>query len=259
MPGDRPPVAVLEPEQDVAHPAGERRGHEHAAARPAAAGPTSGEPAGPAQRRPWCVAAGAAGHEDHGAIMDEGCASVARWPIRLPEPSLVVLVGTAGSGQVDVGGVVVRPGGRRVVRRPAGGRRPPPPRPAGDQRRPRGARADHRQAPRPRAADGRRLDRPRRRASRARYRALAAAAGVPCHAVVVDTPERETRARNRGRPEAVPSAVVTSQLRAARRDRRGARRRVRRRPPRLRRAGRDRAPVRSTTHRPPPGARRRHP
>ena len=49
---------------------------------------------------------------------------------------------------------------------------------------------------------------------RARYRALAAAAGVPCHAVVVDTPERETRARNRSRPEAVPSAVVTSQLRA---------------------------------------------
>jgi predicted kinase len=49
---------------------------------------------------------------------------------------------------------------------------------------------------------------------RARYRALAAAAGVACHAVVVDTPERECRARNRGRPEAVPSAVLTSQLRA---------------------------------------------
>ena len=51
-------------------------------------------------------------------------------------------------------------------------------------------------------------------AVRARYRRLAAAAGVACHAVVVDTPERETRARNRSRPEAVPSAVVTSQLRA---------------------------------------------
>ena len=49
---------------------------------------------------------------------------------------------------------------------------------------------------------------------RASYRRLAAAAGVPCHVVVVDTPERETRARNRSRPEAVPSAVVTSQLRA---------------------------------------------
>ena len=51
-------------------------------------------------------------------------------------------------------------------------------------------------------------------AVRARYRALAESAGVPCHAVVVDTPERETRARNRGRPEAVPSSVVTSQSRA---------------------------------------------
>ena len=51
-------------------------------------------------------------------------------------------------------------------------------------------------------------------AVRAGYRRLAATAGVPCHAVAVDTPERETRARNRGRPEAVPSAVVTSQLRS---------------------------------------------
>jgi F420-dependent oxidoreductase-like protein len=51
-------------------------------------------------------------------------------------------------------------------------------------------------------------------AVRARYRRLADAAGVACHAVVVDTPERETRARNRARPEAVPSAVVTSQLKA---------------------------------------------
>jgi F420-dependent oxidoreductase-like protein len=51
-------------------------------------------------------------------------------------------------------------------------------------------------------------------AVRARYRALAEKAGVPCAAVIVDTPERETRARNRGRAEAVPSSVVTSQLRA---------------------------------------------
>ena len=51
-------------------------------------------------------------------------------------------------------------------------------------------------------------------AVRARYRALADKAGVPCHAVVVDTPERETRARNRDRPDAVPSSVVTSQLRS---------------------------------------------
>ena len=49
---------------------------------------------------------------------------------------------------------------------------------------------------------------------RTRYRALAAAAGVPCHAVAVDTPERECRARNRGRPEAVPSAVLSGQLRS---------------------------------------------
>jgi F420-dependent oxidoreductase-like protein len=50
--------------------------------------------------------------------------------------------------------------------------------------------------------------------ARSRYRTLAAKAGVPCHAVVIDTPERETRARNRSRREAVPSAVVTSQLRS---------------------------------------------
>ncbi len=51
-------------------------------------------------------------------------------------------------------------------------------------------------------------------AVRAGYRRIATGAGVPCHAVVVDTPERETRARNRRRPEAVPSALVTSQLAA---------------------------------------------
>jgi F420-dependent oxidoreductase-like protein len=49
---------------------------------------------------------------------------------------------------------------------------------------------------------------------RARYRALAASAGAACHAVVVETPERECRTRNRGRPEAVPSAVLSGQLRS---------------------------------------------
>ena len=49
---------------------------------------------------------------------------------------------------------------------------------------------------------------------RARYRDLAGAARVACHAVIVDTPERECRARNRGRPEAVPSAVLSGQLRS---------------------------------------------
>jgi F420-dependent oxidoreductase-like protein len=49
---------------------------------------------------------------------------------------------------------------------------------------------------------------------RTRYRALATATGVPCHAVVVDTPERECRARNRSRADAVPSSVLTGQLRA---------------------------------------------
>lgn len=51
-------------------------------------------------------------------------------------------------------------------------------------------------------------------ATRARFRTLAAHAGVPCHAVLVDTPERETRARNRSRSDAVPSSLVTSQLRS---------------------------------------------
>ncbi len=51
-------------------------------------------------------------------------------------------------------------------------------------------------------------------AVRAALRRRAADAGVPCHAIVVDTPEREIRSRNRGRSHAVPSATVTSQLRA---------------------------------------------
>lgn len=51
-------------------------------------------------------------------------------------------------------------------------------------------------------------------AFRRRMRDLAAAAGVPCHAVVVDTSEREARVRNKQRPEAVPSKVLTQQLQA---------------------------------------------
>ena len=49
---------------------------------------------------------------------------------------------------------------------------------------------------------------------RAGYRALAAAAGLPCFAVVFDVPPAELRARNRSRPagSAVPPAVVSSQL-----------------------------------------------
>jgi len=47
---------------------------------------------------------------------------------------------------------------------------------------------------------------------RARYRALAAAAGLPCFAVVFDVPPAELRARNRSRGSAVPPAVVSSQL-----------------------------------------------
>ena len=49
---------------------------------------------------------------------------------------------------------------------------------------------------------------------RSRMRVLADRAGVACHAVLVETPERECRARNRARPEAVPSSLITSQLRA---------------------------------------------
>jgi F420-dependent oxidoreductase-like protein len=49
-------------------------------------------------------------------------------------------------------------------------------------------------------------------AHRARYRALAVAAGLPCFAVVFDVPPAELRARNRSRGSAVPPAVVSSQL-----------------------------------------------
>jgi len=49
---------------------------------------------------------------------------------------------------------------------------------------------------------------------RRRLRAMAATAGVPCHAIVMVATEQETRARNRGRSEAIPSAALTTQLRS---------------------------------------------
>ena len=98
-------------------------------------------------------------------------------------------------------------------------------------------------------------------AVRTRYRDLADAAGVACHAVVVDTPERETRARNRSRPEAVPSAVVTEPAQGAA----GGDRRAWRRSPSpactaCRTATTSRScPDRSTTRRRRRGANRRIP
>jgi F420-dependent oxidoreductase-like protein len=47
---------------------------------------------------------------------------------------------------------------------------------------------------------------------RARYRELAAAARLPCVAVVFDAPPAEIRARNRSRDDAVPPAVLSGQL-----------------------------------------------
>ncbi len=48
---------------------------------------------------------------------------------------------------------------------------------------------------------------------RARYRELAATAGAPCHAVVLDLPEKEVRARNKARSRAVPAAAIAGQWR----------------------------------------------
>lgn len=49
---------------------------------------------------------------------------------------------------------------------------------------------------------------------RERCRHLAAEAGMPCHAVVFDTPAAECRARNRARDRRVPDRVLAAQLRA---------------------------------------------
>jgi F420-dependent oxidoreductase-like protein len=51
-------------------------------------------------------------------------------------------------------------------------------------------------------------------ARRAAWRDLAATYGVPAHAVVFDTPDAECRARNKRRGEPVPSKVLTAQLAA---------------------------------------------
>ena len=98
-------------------------------------------------------------------------------------------------------------------------------------------------------------------AVRAGYRGLAAAAGVPCHAVVVDTPERETRARNRApaRGRAVGGASRAScEALAGGRRRRSTTRASTASTARPTATSRS-CPARSTTRRPRPGASRRIP
>ena len=133
--------------------------------------------------------------------------------VRLPDPCLVVLVGVAGAGKstwaqrwFEPAAIVSADDLRAVV---------------GHHRHDLRATKDATevlelivdQAPAPRPAHRDRLHGARSRRPHP-LPVLAAPAGVACHAVVVDTPERETRARNRSRPEAVRRAVVTSQLKA---------------------------------------------
>ncbi len=74
VPGDGSPVPVLEAEQDVTDPTGERRGDEDAVRGPGVGPADQSEPARAADGCARCVTAGTAGGEDHGAIMTKGCA-----------------------------------------------------------------------------------------------------------------------------------------------------------------------------------------
>ena len=58
-----------------------------------------GEPAGAAQRGSRRVAAGAAGREDHGVIMNRGCASVTPWPSDCPIRASSCWSARPGSGK----------------------------------------------------------------------------------------------------------------------------------------------------------------
>jgi F420-dependent oxidoreductase-like protein len=135
-------------------------------------------------------------------------------PLRLPDPSLVVLVGATAAGKSHWARtwfadeqVVSSDRLRAVV---GAGER--------DQRASRDAfevldlivakRLARRLTT---VVDSTGLDAPRRAA----WRALAERHGVPAHAVVFDAPPAVVRERNRGRESPVPSKVVTAQLRAA--------------------------------------------
>ena len=72
VPGDRPPVAVLEAEQHVADPTGERGGDHDAVGRLRGGAADEREPARATDRGARGVAAGAAGGEDHVTDHDEG-------------------------------------------------------------------------------------------------------------------------------------------------------------------------------------------
>jgi F420-dependent oxidoreductase-like protein len=134
--------------------------------------------------------------------------------LRLPDPCLVVLVGATGAGKsawagawFDADQVVSSDRLRAVV---GAGER--------DQRASRDAFEvlDLIVAKRLRrglttVVDSTGLD-PKRRAA---WRALAEREGVPAYAVVLDTPEKVVRERNRARGSPVPAKVVAAQLREA--------------------------------------------